>query len=306
MAKLLAFAATQYGVVTLAQSADFGVTFYALTTAVRTGVLWRPARGVYCSTSAPPTFHQTLLIKVLSLGSDAVASHRAAARLWGLKGFDTAVPEAVRLCRRADTAGGTVHHTKFLPEHHRTTIDGIRVTSAARTILDVLGGRPYLADHDRAFALVNDALRRKIVTQNELRVVLVEAAARGRNGAGVLRRVLDRMTPNYIPTESELEDLVLKSLAAAGLPEPARQRHVGGTTAPVGRVDFFYAEVRLVIEADSERWHSGWAQQEADRRRDLLLAASGIRVLRVTWRQLKNEPQVFVSAVRAVLAEAAL
>lgn len=305
MAELLAFAATQHGVVTLAQSIHFGVTFYALTTAVRGGFLWRPARGVYCSTSAPKTWEQDLLIKVLSLGPNAVASHRAAARLWGFHGFDSADPEAVRLCRRAHTAGGSVHHTNYLPEHHRATFNGIPVTSAARTIVDVLGRRPYVHNDVRAFTLVNDALRRKLVTQHELRVVLVEAAARGRNGVGVLRRVLDRMSPGYVPTASELEDLVVKVLAAAGLPEPARQRHVGGTVAPIGRVDFYYPDVRLVIEADSERWHGGWVQQEADRRRDLLLTASGIRVLRVTWRQLKNEPSVFTAAVRAVLAEAA-
>ena len=305
MAKLLAFAATQYGVVTLAQTIDLGVSLYTLRTAVTDGVLRRPARGVYCATGAPETWHQQLLIKVWSLGSDAVASHGAAARLWKVRGFDSADPEAVRLSRRTDTGKGSVHYTKYLPSHHRTVVDGIPVTSPARTLLDVLGRGRYLHDDDRAFALVNDALRRKIVTQHELRVVLVEAAARGRNGVGVLRRVLDRMSPGYVPTESELEDLVLKVLCAAGLPEPARQRQVGGTTAPVGRVDFFYAVVRLVIEADSEKWHGGWAQQEADRRRDLLLMASGVRVIRVTWRQLKEEPHVFVNAVRAVLSEAA-
>ena len=299
MNDVLALAATQHGVVTLAQSLSW-VTYAAMKHAVAVGIFDRPARGIYRVAGSVPTWHQDLMILLLRAGAEAAVSHQAAARLWELNRFGEAEPAVVIPRRPSRTLGGTVHHTDFLPPHHVTVVGEFRVTAAARTVLDVIGRRPYVNNVDFAFSVVNDALRKKLTTTHELRAVMLECAACGRNGVGVMRQVLDRITPSYVPTASELEDLVVRVLAAAGLPEPKRQRSVGGTTAPVGRVDFYYPEWTLVIEADSERWHAGWAQQEADRERDLKLMASGIRVMRVTWRQLKTKPELLVEAVKAV------
>ena len=302
MNDVLALAATQHGVVTLAQSLVW-VTYAAMKHAVAIGMFERPYRGIYRVAGSVPTWHQELLILLLRAGAEAAVSHQAAARLWQLKDFDDAAPSVVLPKRPSLTLGGAVHHTDFLPKHHVTEVEGWKSTTAARTVLDVIGREPYVHDVDAAFKVVNDALRRKVTTIHELRAVTLECAARGRNGVGVMRQVLDRISPSYVPTASELEDLVVRVLEAAGLPAPKRQRSVGGTRAPVGRVDFFYGEWRLVIEADSERWHSGWAQQEADRERDLKLMASGLRVMRVTWRQLKSKPELLVDAVKAVQRE---
>lgn len=299
MNDVLALAATQHGVVTLAQSLVW-VTYAAIRHAVAVGMFDRPYRGILRVAGSVPTWQQDLMVLLLRAGAEAAVSHQAAARLWGLNHFEDALACVVVPRRPHRTLGGAVHHTAFLPAHHITQLDGIRVTTAARTVLDVIGRKPYVHDVDAAFWVVNDALRRKLTTIHELRAVMLECAACGRNGVGVMRQVLDRISPSYVPTASELEDLVLRVLAAAGLPAPSRQRSVGGTRAPVGRVDFYYPEWRLVIEADSERWHAGWAQQEADRERDLKLMATGIRVMRVTWRQLKSKPELLVDAVRAV------
>lgn len=299
---MLALAATQHGVVTLAQCLVW-VTYAAMKHAVAVGIFDRPARGIYRVAGSVQTWEQELLILLLRAGAEAAVSHQAAGRLWGLRDFEEATACVVLPTRPNLTLAGAIHHTDFLPEHHVTAVDGWRTTTAARTVLDVIGKKPYVHDVDAAFRVVNDALRRKVTTTHELRAVMLECAARGRNGVGVMRQVLDRISPSYVPTASELEDLVVRVLEAAGLPAPKRQRSVGGTTAPVGRVDFFYAEWRLVIEADSERWHSGWAQQEADRERDLKLMASGLRVMRVTWRQLKSKPELLVAAVKAVQRE---
>jgi very-short-patch-repair endonuclease len=94
-------------------------------------------------------------------------------------------------------------------------------------------------------------------------------------------------------------------LEGAGLPLPERQQSVGGTTAPAGRVDYVYRRARLVMEADSRRYHSAWLDVQADHRRDLLLAAAGYRIIRVNWHQLIGEPDLFVAAVKAFLKEAA-
>jgi very-short-patch-repair endonuclease len=86
---------------------------------------------------------------------------------------------------------------------------------------------------------------------------------------------------------------------------PVRQVTVGGTSAPDGRVDLVYRNARVVIEADSRRYHASWLATQADHRRDLKLAAAGYQVLRVNWWQLVHEPELFVAAVRAQLSRAA-
>jgi very-short-patch-repair endonuclease len=102
-----------------------------------------------------------------------------------------------------------------------------------------------------------------------------------------------------------LEDLVERVLDAEGLALPRRQASVGGTTAPIGRIDFLYLRPPLVIEADSRSFHKSWSVTEADQRRTLLLIAAGFQIIRVNWRQLTDEPELFLAAVRTVLAAAA-
>jgi very-short-patch-repair endonuclease len=72
----------------------------------------------------------------------------------------------------------------------------------------------------------------------------------------------------------------------------------------VGRleVDFLWPAQRLVVEVDGFRFHSSRATFERDRERDAVLAASGYTVVRVTWRQLVDEPEAVVARIAAALA----
>jgi hypothetical protein len=143
-------------------------------------------------------------------------------------------------------------------------------------------------------------LHRKLTTIGKLGVVLAETAPGRptRNLAAALVKTGDETQL----TESELEDLVLAVLRAAGLPLPEPQVEVGGTTAPIGRTDFLYRLARLVIEADSKKHHGeNWLVIVADQRRDKLLVAAGFQIIRTNWHELVNEPELLVNAVRAVL-----
>jgi very-short-patch-repair endonuclease len=64
-------------------------------------------------------------------------------------------------------------------------------------------------------------------------------------------------------TDSELEQLFLPIARAAGLPEPLTQARVNGY-----RVDFYWPDLKLVVEADSRRFHRTPAQQRRDTERD--------------------------------------
>ena len=70
----------------------------------------------------------------------------------------------------------------------------------------------------------------------------------------------------------------------------------------VGRdlVDFLWLQRRLVVETDSYRYHRGRAAFQDDRERDLRLRASGFDVMRVSEKQVDEEPE----RVAGVLARA--
>ena len=106
---------------------------------------------------------------------------------------------------------------------------------------------------------------------------VAECARQGRPGITTLRALLAKRGEGYVPTESELERLVLAVLDAAGLPAPERQVVLGGNERLAGRVDFLYRAARLVIEADG-RQHGGWLAKVEDERRDAILRAAGYRV----------------------------
>jgi len=274
-----------------------------LKTNVRRGVFERVVRGVYRVNGSVPTWHQHVMAAVLAAGPGAAASGSTAARLWRLPGFGEGrvnVTQTRRPSRRFAVPGVSEHSSRRLRSQHVRVVDGIPVTSLERTILD-LSGQLSAKRTDR---VVKDAVGRGLTTITKLAVVLAELGGRGRAGTLTLRSILGALTAEP-PTESELEDLVLAVLTAAGLELPHRQIKVGGTTAPIGRIDFLYRAAGVVIEADSRTWHGNWIATKADHRRDAKLTAVGFHVIRTDYGQLIEEPELFIAAIRGALKRAA-
>ena len=57
------------------------------------GLLVPVHQGVYRLAGSPRSWNQDVLAACMAAGPTAVASHRAAAWLWGLRGADQVVPE---------------------------------------------------------------------------------------------------------------------------------------------------------------------------------------------------------------------
>jgi very-short-patch-repair endonuclease len=94
---------------------------------------------------------------------------------------------------------------------------------------------------------------------------------------------------------------MLALLAAAQLPVPEVNTHLHGF-----EVDFLWRAQRLVVEFDGRQFHGHEAAFERDRRRDQVLLAAGYRVLRVTWRQLLDEPLAVAVRIGQALAASVL
>jgi hypothetical protein len=100
----------------------------------------------------------------------------------------------------------------------------------------------------------------------------------------------------YAVGRRDLDDLgrfKAATLACGALPLPTAQERLGRY-----RVDFFWSDRGLVVEADSLRHHRTAAQQATDIERDQAHVRAGLRALRFTHFQVFHRPDY----VRAVLA----
>ncbi|HEX5610626.1 MAG TPA: hypothetical protein VFX45_11115 [Solirubrobacterales bacterium] len=121
----------------------------------------------------------------------------------------------------------------------------------------------------------------------------------GHRGVGVLRELLGSRKPVGI-TESALEERFLTFLDARGFPRP----RLNGTLPLRGRLlrpDCLWERERLIAELDGRVVHSAGLAFEGDRRRDRELLVEGWRTLRVTWLQLRDEPEAIAADLRRLL-----
>ena len=291
--EIAALAARQHGVMSRAQLLDIGLSGTAVDHRVRSAALERVHRGVYSVPGAPGSWHQALMAACL-VNDGVLASHRAAGKLWELRGISNA---PIEVCARREdrpTAAGVICHiTEILEPADVATVNGIPVTSAARTLVGLGAVEPRLV----APAL-NDAVLRGLVSYPWMWRTVSRLSGRGRNGIGVLRSELERHDPSDAPTESMLEDVFLKTILRAGL-ELRGQVRVGRL-----RLDFADPVRKVLVELDGRKWHEAEADRVRDRRREMELRAAGWRVIRVRWLDLKYWPDLVVAELRQALGRA--
>jgi predicted transcriptional regulator of viral defense system len=285
-----ALAAQQYGVVTRGQLVEGGMSGSAIDRRVADGGLVRIHGGVFAVGHAVLRRQGFWMAAVLACGEGSVLSHRTAAAACGLREGDPAKPDVTLAGSRGRRKPGIVAHTGRLAANDVTDVEGIPVTTVARTLLD-------LAEVVRI-----RELRRAVIRAEELRIFDLRAVdevlarANGRRGTKALLAVLDDLVGRPGGSKEELEALALDLIRASGLPLPAVNTLVGDYEA-----DLLWRDQRLVVELDSWKHHGTRAGFERDRRRDADLQLAGYRVLRLTWRQITREPDWAVARIRAFL-----
>ena len=289
-------AALRHGVVTVAEASQFGVTRSALRSAIRRGEWGNPHRGVLVAAAAPATWLQRCAIAVAF--SNGMASHRAGGRVHRLDGFDDAPVElTVASGGHWPSTEWLCHRSSRFERRDITDVDGVRVTSIARTLVD-LGA---VVDDDLVEQALDDALRRR-VSMKWILATLERLDRPGPSGVSALRRVLDRPDRHGPIPESMFERTVERICTEAALPPPVRQHEVrDGQGCVIARLDAAWPEVRLGLEAHSDRWHSGTRNGRADQRRDNQLAAVGWELIYAGWHDVQN-PDEFVAIVRDAYA----
>jgi very-short-patch-repair endonuclease len=237
---------------------------------------------------------------VIASGFRAVVSHRAAARLHGLPGFEHAedeftMPTGVDVGRNRSLE---LHHTNRLPAAQVVRVDSLPVTCVARTLLDLTA----VVSLGRSARAMDTALAQKRVTYWELVSLLAAVTARGRRRTQVFRLLLEERGPHYRPPESELERRFDRLVVRSGLSGWIRQVDLGDTESWIGRVDFYHRRDRIVVELDGKVAHSSFMDTKSDRERDRRLTAAGFLVLRFGWAQVVHDGPTVIAAINATKA----
>ena len=283
-------ARAQHGVITSEQLRSAGFGRSAIARRVRGGWLVRIHEGVYRVGVIPGPFAGEMAA-LLACGPQSVIGRRSAVVVHGLRWWyggpvEVVLPHAVQLGR----TGVRCHRVVTLAADEVTVRHGLRVTTPARTLVDLAATAPP-ADLER---LIEEILVQRVASAAEI----LEAVGRasGRPGVRKLRAVADLLEePSF--TRSEAERKLKTLLRSAGLPIPRMNVRRAGW-----EVDAVWDRRRFIVEVDGYRSHGTRPQFERDRRKDGQLLLAGYRVLRVTWRQLTREPEVVVATISAALA----
>jgi very-short-patch-repair endonuclease len=265
-----ALAGRQHGVVSTAQLREAGLTGPGIRRRVEAKRLHPLHRGVYAVGHDALTWRSHLIAAVFACGAGAVASHRAAGALHGLVQSRRIEVTATRGCKAK--RGVTVHRSRRLDADDRTVVDGIPVTTAARTLVD-------LADVERKERLAKAVDRAETLRVFDLRALEGAAERAGqRGGRGRLAAVLAAYQPEPAFLRSEAERRLKQLCQRHDLPQP--QFNVWLETQ---EVDAYWPEARLVLEMDGAEAHNTTSAFRSDRQRDRALARRGIHVVRATW-----------------------
>lgn len=272
-------AARQHGVVSRRQLIELSVTHGQIRLRLKNGRLHELHRGVYLVGHAVPPRYAPEMAALLACGTHAVLSHTTAASLWNLLPY----PARGLVCitippgQTRKRPGLRIHRSKLhrrdVRHHH-----GLTLTSPPRTLL---GLASELGPEDLEH-LVAEAHYRHLASEDELRDQLYRNPHKP--GVANLRRVLD-LPGGPRRTRSPGERAMLRLLRRAGIAGFETNARVAGY-----EVDFLWRRERLIVEVDGFDGHSGRAAFERDRLKVSTLIARAHRVMLVTGRQIRNDP----------------
>lgn len=294
------FALKQHGVLSRIQALGLGLSPQAIDRCLRSGKLEAVFPAVYRLRGTEDTWEQRLMAAHLWLGWSSLVSHSAAAALWEFPGFSRGPIELSAESPKASRPGIRVHSVKDSLATVATTVAGVPVTNAGRTLLDI-ASTTSLEVLEEA---LEDAIRRKLTTISHLRWLAGSRRGKGAKGIASLRRLIDDIGSQPAVTQSRFETRLFRLLRNARLPLPIKQYEVFDGSGFVARPDFAYPHVRLAIEADSYRFHSGQQVWENNLERRNRLTAFGWQIIHITWRQLHANPDKVLATLRATLGPA--
>lgn len=288
-ARIRRLAQRQGGHVTRTQLLALGLGRRAIQTRVKAGSLVPSHRGVYAVGHLPSNPLDRARGALLAAGPRSALGGKSAAAFWRLYTRWT-LPIEISSPSKHRIPTLIARRCSTLLQRDIRTIDGIRVTSPARTLLDI-APRTYTKTLHRFH---NELRMRKLVDNEQL----IDVATRNPRhpGAKLLLELAGASAGE--PKRSSFEVDWVPFAAKHKLPAYEMNIHVAGE-----RIDVLFTPDRLIVELDGWGTHGSKQAFENDRDQDSeILAATGIPTMRITYDGLHKRPRVQVSRINAILA----
>jgi Protein of unknown function (DUF559) len=277
-----------------------GISEQRLRTLLRRGQLVRIGHDCYVLEKAADALagdpdRQFLLptaAALASLGAGVVASHTVAARIHRLDLLDR--PDDLVTLTRAPGSGtrksvkGVRLTAAALPAGHVTVRYGLRVTTPARTVVDLARVLPFQA----GVVTTDSALRARLTRKKELRAVVADC----RRWPGIARAREVVEFANGL-SESALESIARVAFRDLGLPPPQLNVWVGGDDV-VGRADFLWEQFNTIGEADGALKYKDPSRARRQLWRDSRLRDAGFEVVHFTWDEITETPERVAASIR--------
>lgn len=258
---------------------------------VRPGIYMMPGEG---NASDPVARHTTEIHAAMAKQrTPGFVSHASAAVLHGIPVWDIDLSR-VHITQPGSAGGHTSprrhQHMSYLGADQVTEVDGLPVTSVARTVVDLARTVRFT----RAVAAGDAALNNALTTVDELLTEI--ALLRGKCGSGRAAAAVRAMDPR---SESPGETLSRIIMDRDGLPRRELQRVIRVDGVMLGRVDFYFGEPGIVGEFDGRIKYQDRADGRdvgrtpheiiwQEKQREDALRAAGLEVVRWTWADLHS------------------
>jgi very-short-patch-repair endonuclease len=298
------------GLVTSAELAAGGITESGTRNLVRRRILVPVCRGIYARAELAGLLTQDArgehLLRVAAAvavaGPRSAVSHQDAAIIHGIDMLAHPPAGVVAVTRPPSIAGtrtarpGIAMHIASLPPGQVTSRDGIRVTSVARTVVDLARNTSFRS----GVVVADSALHANRTSKAELQSV-IQACARW-PGIQRAREVVEFADAR---SESVFESISRVVFREQRLPPPELQVWVGEDGLVVGRVDFLWPVYRTVAEADGAVKYSNPDRARLQLQRDAGLRAAGFEVVHFTWKELHLAAGQVAQEIRAAFRRGA-
>ncbi|OOC52862.1 MULTISPECIES: hypothetical protein [Nocardiopsis] len=236
---------------------------------------------------------RSLLLRTLApvvgpISPDAVVCDVTASYVWGVDLYPagtraTRTRPHVSVPRGVRTSGApVVTHRDPVPAADRTEVEGVRITTPARTAADVAARAPSVFV---ATARLDAFLSRGLVTRRDL----VGATHRPRSGQR-LRRLRTALRYSSELSRSPGESWTRALVLEAHLPRPVSQCPVA-TDEGLFHADLGWPDQKVALEYDSLEFHSSAPARAGDRIRYAAMWARGWEVVPVSVYDLRYRPE---------------
>jgi hypothetical protein len=260
--------------------------------------LWRPvAPGVWCHRATPIDWRLQARAGLRSLGREAALHGRTAAGWWGLGEMEvTDVEFVVPRARKSRSFPFVVHTTRHFELKDMLVRDGVRLTSATRTVIDLAIAGNGAGEIEK---VIDDAMHRHLTSLPTLRTRIDVLCGRGVQGSAFLKALLLDSGG-----ESFLERKFLGLVRGAGLPRPLCQVVHRAAGKHIARVDFEFPGTNVIVEVSGRLGHVSEADRQRDARRRNALQQSGHVVLEFTTADVLDGQGYVVTTLTRELARA--